>query len=182
MIEKNDQYIYIVISKTNTMLGRFIQNRLRTDYNHCSLGLDEELEVFYAFGRKQLRNMFRAGFVEESKSNGFFKQYGNSKIIVLRIAVTEKQYADLVDCIEVFKKNRDCYKYSALGLLFCHLGIPVKRKDKYFCAQFVAEAMRMADIPFLDKHTTLVRPHDFLEVEKAEIIYQGPISNYSYEL
>ena len=36
----NENYVYIMISKTNTVLGTMIQKSLGVSYNHCSITLD----------------------------------------------------------------------------------------------------------------------------------------------
>ncbi|MFI3230883.1 MAG: hypothetical protein R3Y29_04970 [bacterium] len=176
------EYIYIVVSKTDTLLGKVIQRKLDVNYNHCSISLQEDLESFWAFGRKKINNMFCAGFVEESKSRGFFEKFNTSKIAVIKVPVSGEQYKKLIDNIEVFKHQREQYTFNALGLVYCYLGIDRKRKNKYFCAQFVSEVLNSSDINLLDKPDTLVRPHDFLKLvqleEDFEIIYTGEIRNY----
>lgn len=176
-----DKYIYIVVSKTNTLLGKVIQRRLDVNYNHCSISLEEDLESFWAFGRKKINNMFCAGFVEESKSRGFFEKFNTSKIAVLKIPVSDDQWNKLSENIEEFKIHREQYTFNALGLVYCYLGIERKRKNKYFCAQFVSEVLNASDIRLLDKPDALVRPHDFLKLEEDEdfeVIYTGEIRHY----
>lgn len=175
---KNETYIYIVVSRTNTTLGRLIQRKLGVAYNHCSISLDASLETIYSFGRKELRNIFRAGFVQESKSRGFFKEHNDSGIAVVRISVSVEEYEQIYKILKEFQSQQAQYKYSMLGLLYCYLGIPHKRKDKYFCSQFVAEVLLKAGLTLFKKPETLVRPHDFLSLNIGELIYRGQISNY----
>lgn len=170
--------IYIVVSKTDTVLGRLIQKKLGVEYNHCSISLDESLEDIYSFGRKELWNMFRAGFVKESKSEGFFKKYNNSDIAVMRVPVTQEQLQEIAINIARFQVHKELYSYNALGLIYCYLGINAKRKNKYFCSQFVAEVLEESGVWILNKPQNLVRPHDFLRVDNGQIIYTGEIGKY----
>ncbi|MEA5137210.1 MAG: hypothetical protein VB035_13835 [Candidatus Fimivivens sp.] len=172
----NQKHIYIIISKTNTVLGRLIRHCLGVKYNHCSIALDDSLEQFYSFGRKELYNMFRAGFVTESKNSGFFKEHNNADISVLKVPVTEVQWQRISEEIAIFKSSK-C-KYSVLGLLLCYLGIPKKRKHKYFCSQFVAEVLEKANTKLVDKPSPLVKPHDFLGIVHGQLIYKGAIGRY----
>lgn len=178
MSTPDNKYIYIVLSKTDTLLGRMIQNKLGVYYNHCSISLDKNLDAIYSFGRKELKNFFRAGFVRESKSSGFFLQHCNSNIIVLKLSVSSNQWQQVNLIINEFKSQSECYKYSALGLLYCYFGIPVKREYKYFCSQFVAELLKQADIYCFEKPESLVRPHDFLDLSHGQVIYKGEIGKY----
>lgn len=178
MSEHNKKFIYIVISKTNTALGKCIQKKLGVNYNHCSISLDESLENIFSFGRKEIHNIFRAGFVKESKNDGFFGKYNNSNIVVLKVPVTETQWDQVNEFLGQFKKQRSQYKYSLLGLIYCYFGIPVKRKNKYFCSQFVAELLQQSGIQLFDKDESLVRPHDFLSLKAGQVVYMGEIGNY----
>lgn len=178
MSNYDKKYIYIVISKTNTTLGKFIQRQLGVGYNHCSVSLDDSLEDIFSFGRKEIHNFFRAGFVRESISDGFFAVHKYSDVAVLQIPVTEEQWNQASEGITQFKQQKNQYKYSLLGLAYCYLGIPVKRKNKYFCSQFVAELLKQAGIELFDKEESLVRPHDFLSVGAGEVVYAGEIGNY----
>ena len=178
MQNSNQKYIYIVVSKTNTLLGRLIRRNLGVNYNHCSVSLDDSLENIYSFGRKELWNVFRAGFVRESKSCGFFEKHGDSFISVMQIPVTDEQWQHARHIIMKFKKEPNIYKYSILGLIYCYCGIPIKRKNKYFCSQFVAELLQNSGINLFQKPESLVRPHDFLSLSDGRIIYTGTIGSY----
>lgn len=178
MVNDDKRFIYIVVSKTDTALGKLIQKKLGVSYNHCSVSLDESLENIFSFGRKELHNMFRAGFVRESKNEGFFAAHKYSYVAVLRIPVTEEQWWQVKECLAQFKKQKNQYKYSVLGLAYCYLGIPMKRKNKYFCSQFAAELLQRSGIQLFDKDESLVRPHDFLGLENGQVVYKGEIRNY----
>ncbi len=179
MPENNSPCIFIIISRTSTFLGRVIQKRFNVKYNHCSLAFDDSLEEFYSFGRKRPRNFISGGFVCESKNSGFFKCFGNSKILVLRVPVTPDQLAKAHAHVDHFVENRHAYGFSRLGLLFCAVGIPIKRNRKYFCSQFVAEILLQSDIYDFGKSEALVRPHDFLALlEPDRVVYKGKIANY----
>lgn len=106
MSNGDKRFIYIVVSKTDTALGKLIQKKLGVSYNHCSVSLDESLENIFSFGRKELHNMFRAGFVRESKSEGFFAAHKYSYVAVLRIPVTEEQWWQVKECLAQFKKQK----------------------------------------------------------------------------
>lgn len=174
------KHIYIVLSKTNTALGKVIQKQLGVNYNHCSIALDESLEHIYSFGREEINNMFNAGFVTESKSAGFFHVYHDSKIRVIKVPVTQQQFKRLQRIINKFDRHKEHYKYSAMGLVYCYFGIARKRDQKYFCSQFVAEVLNESGVQLIDKPETLGRPHDFLHMEYGQVIYNGEIGRYSH--
>ncbi len=176
METRSQEFVYIMVSKTNTLLGMTIRRVLGVSYNHCSIALDDSLETIYSVGRKELWNMFIAGFVVESKSSGFFAVHKESDIILLRIPVSYKKKQRLRQVILDYQKTT-C-KYNLLGLVYCYRGIQKDRENRLFCSQFVAEVLKQSEIDVLDKPSSLVRPHDFLNVPYAEAIYIGKIGQY----
>ena len=181
LVETSNKNVYVVLSGTDTVLGRIIQKKLGVSYNHCSISLDEDLERIYSFGRKTYWHVFSSGFVKESKSSGFYKKFGNTRIIVLKIPVTEKQWKRIKKRISAFKAKQDIYRYSLIGLIYCDLGIDIKRKNKYFCSQFVTEVLNTSGINLFDKPETLIKPHDYLKLTEPKIIYCGKIRNYDHK-
>ena len=171
----NENYVYIMISKTNTVLGTMIQKSLGVSYNHCSITLDESLETIYSVGRKEMHNVFIAGFVTESKSRGFFAIHNDADIVLLRLPV----YIQKEEFMEIILEYQQTpFKYNLLGLLYCYCGIPIIRENKLFCSQFVDQVLKKSGIECFNKPSELIRPHDFLEIPFAEVVYEGKIRDY----
>ena len=63
-----------------------------------------------------------------------------------------------------------------LGLLYCNFNIDKPRKDHYFCSEFVATALKQADID-IKKKPNLYHPADFLEIDGIKCLYQGKIKD-----
>lgn len=179
MCNKTNKEVYIVLSSTDTVLGKVIQKKLGVSYNHCSISLDENLERIYSFGRKTYWHMFSAGFVHESKNSGFYKRYRKTRIVVLKISVTQKQWHKIKKQISLFNDEKNRYSYSLIGLIYCDLGIDIKRKNKYFCSQFVTEVLNTSGVSLFEKPETLIKPHDYLELPQLKIIYRGEIGAYT---
>ena len=178
MFNAANKDIYIVLSSTDTVLGKVIQKKLGVSYNHCSLSLDENLERIYSFGRKTYWHMFSAGFVHESKSSGFYKHYEKTRILVMKISVTSHQWFQIQKELSLFIATSHQYSYSLIGLIYCELGMPIKRKNKYFCSQFVTEVLNRSGLSLFEKPETLIRPHDYLQLSQMKIVYRGEIGAY----
>ena len=177
----SNDYIYIVVSKTHTLLGRAIQHSLGVSVNHSSITTDASLANLYSFGRKGIYNVFNNGFVEESINEGFFKRYGKTEIYVLRLEVEEDLVYNVNQRIVAFQNYDPQMQYSILGLLYCYFGIDRKRQNKYFCSQFVAEMLRASGYEGLTTPPSLMRPHDFFNLPGVECIYRGMVQYYSPE-
>lgn len=178
MAQNSDYYLYIVLSKTKTVLGVAIRKYLGVEYNHSSIALDESLDKFYSFGRRRIHNFINAGFVVESKNRGFFKVYNDADISVLKFRVTKEEWERVREEISEFEVHDRSYKYNMLGLISCGLGRPFALKNSFFCSQFVADMLDKADVYHFGKDTRLVKPHEFLKIEGATVAYRGKIGNY----
>lgn len=178
MLNHSEYNLYIVLSKTNTILGRAIRKYLGVEYNHSSISLDSSLEQLYSFGRKDVYSFVNAGFVVEGKDHGFFKVYDNANISVLKWPVTEQEWKSVKLTIEKFEANNKDYKYNIVGLITCSLDIPFARKNQYFCSQFVADVLDKSGVYHFSKDTRLVKPHEFLSIKNATTTYTGKIGSY----
>ena len=84
---ERDCFIYVVISRTGTLLCRAIGLFSGGVYNHASLSMDESLGLMYSFGRVNAYNPIVGGFVKESPFFGTFKRFTGTEVIVYRIPV-----------------------------------------------------------------------------------------------
>ena len=64
---ENNEYIYIVLIKALTGLGKFSRKISKYEYTHIAVSLDEKLDDFVTFSRKNHYSPFNAGFMHEKK-------------------------------------------------------------------------------------------------------------------
>lgn len=175
------RYIYLVFSKTGTLLSRLITIATDSKYAHSSISLDEDFTRMYSFGRKNPNNPLSAGFVEENIYDGVFKKFIDSKCLIYRIQVTEEQYNLIKSEVNEFLKYKDKYRYNLLGLLGVLINRPLKRDNYYFCSQFVSEILMKSRVFKLNKNPRLIKPCDLLYIDNVEIVYEGYINElYRY--
>lgn len=173
--------IYILLTDTGSVLTRLIKTYTHRPYNHVSLSFDPDLDTLYSFGRKNPNNPFFAGFVEESIYRGTFKKFKNTKCMVLKYAVSEFHYEQLQDNIHYFVENKQKYTYNFLGLLGAAVNMKVSRKNAYFCSEFVADVLYRSDLNIWDVPPHRVRPYDFGEDDRFDIIYEGLLRDLAFE-
>jgi hypothetical protein len=172
-------YIYLVFSDTGSWLSNVLSLSTKSKYVHVSLGFDEELSTMYSFGRVHPYNPLSAGFVHEDIRNGVYKIFKNTEIIIYRVKVTKKQYEKLQKEVQFFLRHAHLLRYNILGLFAAGLNIPFKRKNYYFCSQFVSELLSESEILTIDKPTELIRPNDLLlEMNKEDQIFKGYVKKY----
>jgi hypothetical protein len=174
-----DKYIYIVFSRTGTWLSRAIKVFSDSKYVHASLSFDLSFKAMYSFGRTNPDNPFSGGFVEENLFGGVYKKFSCSECLIYKVKVTEEQYKFLQKEIDGFLKEKQKYRYNFLGLFGVLLNKPVKREYHYFCSQFVSELLMKCNIYDSCKRPELIRPNELFSIRNKEIIYEGPINEYS---
>jgi hypothetical protein len=170
--------IYLVFSRTGTWLSRLISLFVEGKYAHASISLDDKFTQMYSFGRIKADNPFIAGFTEENLYNGVYKKFSRSECLIYKLDVTEEQYEILKEEINKFFIEKHKYKYNFLGLFGVVLNKPIRRRNHYFCTEFVSEVLMKTNIYNLDKNPALTKPDDLIAIENKEIIYEGFINNY----
>ncbi|MEG0773438.1 hypothetical protein [Clostridium sp.] len=170
--------IYLVFSRTGTWLSRLISLFVEGKYAHASISLDDKFTQMYSFGRINPDNPFIAGFTEENLYNGVYKKFSRSECLIYKLDVTEEQYEILKEEINKFFMEKEKYKYNFLGLFGVVFNKPIRRRNHYFCTEFVSEVLMKTNIYNLDKNPALTKPDDLIAIEHKEIIYEGFINNY----
>jgi CRISPR/Cas system-associated protein endoribonuclease Cas2 len=176
--EKNtNKKIYIIVSFTGTILSRIVRFWTRKKYSHTSISLDKKLNEMYSFGRVNPYNIFIGNFVHESPKWGTLKRFKKTKCSIISLDVTEKQYSDVKKIIEEFKNNgQKHYKFNIRGIAFAAFNIRIKQKNKYYCSEFVKYVLDNANI--INNLPEVVKPMDFLNLEKYDVIYEGYLNEY----
>lgn len=171
--------IYVLLTDTGTLFTRLIKQFTNAPYNHASLALDIGLNQMYSFGRKQAKNPWTAGFVQEDVYEGTFRYFPNTRCVLLRLQVTRRQHDAVARFIRAVQQDRHAYRYNLLGLVGVLFKIRLHRKKAYFCSQFVAEALTSAGISLSGLPPMLATPNDFLQHPSFEVIYEGSLYEYS---
>ncbi len=171
-------YIYIIITKTPTVVGKVIRQVLDNKYNHMSISTKPDLSKIYSFGRVSVKNFITGGPMRESFYTLSLGGGANVEICVFRLPVTKKQFDLLTGFIESVFYDVDGYVYNmadAIGTIF-HRQIHV---DKcYTCIQFCKDALTYAGVEgakCLDGVNTLDGARNKL---KRFMIYEGSYQDF----
>lgn len=168
--------IYIVLSYTGTALSKLIKLYTGAEFSHVSISLDEKLKQMYSFGRLRAYNPFIGGMVHESLEKGTFKRFNKTYAAIYSVEVTKNQYENIEKKILYMYKNKSLYKFNILGLFANGLNISIKRKNYFYCAEFIKDVTEEADLDLnLPK---LVRPVDLKKSKKLHLEYKGILNQY----
>ncbi|KAF0817296.1 hypothetical protein KIS4809_3778 [Bacillus sp. ZZV12-4809] len=175
----SNQKIYILLTDTGTLFTRLIKLYTKKSYNHASISLDPELKEVYSFGRKTAKNPFIGGFVQENTRGELFS---NSRCTVISCSVTDEQHSRLKALINKIESKKQDYNYNLLGLFAIMFNKQLSRKKAFFCSQFVATVLQGCEIVQLSKPPSLVMPHEFMELENVDVVFQGSMAEYLISL
>lgn len=167
--------VYIVLTRTNTILSRLIYAVTKNKYTHASLSLDTDFRCLYSFGRKNPKLLLPAGFVKESIYEGVFGAFENIHCAVYKVDVSDENHAKLCDLLNTMELKGHTYRFNILGLPLCLIGFKKKRDVHFFCSQFVAYALAESGALDMGKDCSLVRPIDFHKSPDIEQIFAGNI-------
>ncbi|KJS84738.1 MAG: hypothetical protein JM58_10485 [Peptococcaceae bacterium BICA1-8] len=173
-------YLYIVLTRTNTMVSKLVQYIKNDEFTHASISLDKELNAMYSFGRKYAYNPFLGRFKQEEINKGLYKNHKNLPGVIMQIEVSKKQYEKAKELVEYFIANSNLYKYNYQGLLHGVLNKTACRDDRFLCSEFVYYILNESGIANFKISRNLVRPQNFLSLE-SKIIYRGNLKNFKYQ-
>lgn len=170
--------IYILLSRTDTVLARTIHSATHTEYTHASLSLDNEFEEMYTFGRRKAENPFIGGFVKESLHTGVLKKFDYCPCVIYSLEVTDEQVDKIKEFMAPMMASPLTYKYNILGLFSCWFNISWHRKQRYVCSQFVASALEYAKVDIvLPREPIAMRPNDFRQAKGLNLVYEGSLKD-----
>lgn len=172
-----DTKIYILLTDTGTILTRMIKCYTRKPYNHASIALDKELTEVYSFGRKTVSNPFIGGFVKEDIHSVLFSQ---ANCAIYSLSITNKQLQKMHHYIQEIASEKEKYRYNFLGLFGVALNMEIRRKNAYFCSQFVASVLKESKIIDMEERDlSFVKPTDLIEMANFQLVFEGSLIEYT---
>lgn len=175
---KYDKNIYLVVSQSGSIVSRILKKVTRAPYNHVSISLNRELKPMYSFARVRPYNPVIGGYVAESAGKGTLKRFPDTKVIVLEVKVTEKQFNSIKHKLRMMLKYKKRYRYNYLGLFLAAINIPYKMDHRYYCSEFVREVLVDHRVDGYTELDTVMRPIYFLNYPHAKVIYHGKLNDY----
>ena len=147
-MENNCKYVYVIISQTNTFLGKMIRLFTFNNFNHTSLALNEELNDMYSFARYNLYSPLAGGFVTE-KPGRYISPNQGTLIKVFKIPVSAQSYAEIENDIHFFARNQNKMIYNTIGAMLLLFHKEVHIKNTYTCVEFVASILDIKGVTTL---------------------------------
>ncbi|MDR3310712.1 MAG: hypothetical protein LBS90_05135 [Oscillospiraceae bacterium] len=170
--------LYVVLSRSPTVLSRVIRTMTGDSYAHAALALDRNLEYMFSFGRRHVSNPFIGCFKRERLSETVHSTAHGLPGLVIELRVHPLQYGCAVGLIEKFLFDSDKYGYNYLGLLSCIRKYPRPHKRRFFCSEFVYYVLQRCGACDFQKPRGRVRPQDMLSL-KGDVVFRGDLLDYA---
>jgi len=172
--------VYLLLTRSATLLSAVIHRFTNAPYTHVSLGTtfeDGAFGAFYSFGRKICRYPLPAGFIEEKLYSGYFGAHPDTRCTLIALPVSDEAYATIREQLTRMSERAEIYHYSILGVLLCFWGISLRRRHHYFCSQFVAEILDNSGAAQLPKPSALMHPIDYTDLAEAQLLFTGCVGD-----
>jgi hypothetical protein len=171
-----EKKIFILLTDTETILTRLIKSYTKKPYNHASIAFDAELMEVYSFGRKSAKNPFIGGFVREDIDSVIFRQ---ADCALYSLNITAAEFQKMYQYIQEIASEKEKYRYNFIGLFGVLFQKPIKRKNAFFCSQFVASVLKESKIiDCEDEDLSLVKPSDLTHLANFELLFEGGLNDY----
>lgn len=170
-----NETLYLLFTETGTILSEAIKLHTKEKYNHTSISFDSTLTDVYSFGRKTPHNPLNGGFVKEDLR---LFPFTHANCAIYSLSVTVEQKKELRDFIFKFEKESDMYVYNFIGLFGILIQKEIKRKNAFFCSQFVSTALQENRIATFNKPFCFITPRDIQDLPDTVLHYEGTVADY----
>lgn len=180
--------LYVVLFSNNTLISKLIKMWTKSEFLHCAIGLDKELNDIYSFAIDSDTGSKRIGFVKDNIAH-----YPDINIKVYAIAIPFKYIYTLKSFFKDYIENSKKISYNILAILSIlihkQLSLLNRYYDKYsmICSQFVYTVLCLCHIydNMQNKKSYQISPKDInsiLDVKQNIICSKTcKISEYNYK-
>ena len=115
--------IYILLTRSGTLLSKLVYRLTGARYTHASLAFDEDLSCLYSSTRKNGYTMFPAGPSREYLDRGVFRLRPDVPCALYALEVSEEAYTRARRRADHMMAHGNLYRFNVLGLILCGLHI-----------------------------------------------------------
>jgi hypothetical protein len=169
--------LYIVLSRSDTVLSRMVHWLTGAEVTHAAISLDAELNYMFTFGRRWASNPFIGCFRRERLDEGAYRKATDLPGVVLELRVSPAQFQAVSAMLGDFLLNYYRYEFNCLGLAKQAIGRYHMKDNQFFCSEFVYYVLHSCGICDLKRPRGSVRPQDLLTI--GRVIYRGDLLRYS---
>ena len=145
-----NNYIYVVLVKALTGLGKFARLTNKYEYTHIAVCLDEKLDKFYTFSRKKHYSPFDCGYMIESLDCYAFGKNKKVKLKVFKIPVSSKNKKEIEEYIKNIS-NDSKYIFNFFSMITMPIFHGFKIYKSHNCMSFVSKIIELSNTVKMSK-------------------------------
>lgn len=166
----NQDYIYIVLVKAMTGLGKFARKFSKYEYTHIAVCLDDKLDDFITFSRRKHYTPFDSGFMHETMDCYAFGNNEKIKLKVFNVPVTLDNKEKIIKYISKIENDKD-YIFNLYSMATMSILHGFRIYKALNCMSFVSKIIELSNsIPMNRKYYK----HNIKDIDKL-------LSNFGYK-
>lgn len=160
------RYLYVMLSRTDTGMGRFIRFFTREPYNHVSLCVDDRLCHFVSFARFRQDVPLAGGYVTEPPQR-LLTCGKTMPVRIFRLEISEEDAEELEALFGLAGHTQ--LRYNSLGALLHGCHIPCHIPGSYTCLEF-AGAILGKSFPSIQVLADTLEPWEFYHGDLFDLL------------
>lgn len=150
MTNDDKEYIYVVLIKALTGLGKIGRKFMGYEYTHIAVSFDGRLEDFVTFSRRKHHSPFNAGYMHEKREHYAFGSHKRVKVKVFKLPVSTENMVKIKNYVNKIENDKEYIfnLYSMLTMSLIH-GIPIYKSHN--CMSFVGKVIALSEVVNMDR-------------------------------
>lgn len=161
------RHLYVMLSRTDTGMGKIIRLFTRSRYNHVSLTLDDQFRSFVSFARYVQDVPLAGGFIREPAER-FLCGGGVIPVRIFRLDIPDQKYEQLGALFTLADSRESGLIYNSIGALMSTWHIRCPLPGCYTCLDF-ASAILGRDFLSLQELEKYLSPNIFREGDLGQL-------------
>lgn len=184
MKNNNKDYIYIVLVKALTGLGKFARKFSKYEYTHIAVCLNKNINDFITFSRKKHYTPFNSGFMHETLDCYAFGSNEKIKLKIFKVPVTIENKKIIEQYIKKIANDNE-YIFNLYSMATMSLFHGFRIYKTHNCMSFVSKILELSKSVNMTKkyYKYNIKDIDILLTDykyKEEYFYKTKIQNRDY--
>lgn len=184
MKNNNKDYIYIVLVKALTGLGKFARKFSKYEYTHIAVCLNKNINDFITFSRKKHYTPFNSGFMHETLDCYAFGSNEKIKLKIFKVPVTIENKKIIEQYIKKIANDNE-YIFNLYSMATMSLFHGFRIYKTHNCMSFVSKILELSKSVNMTKkyYKYNIKDIDILLTDykyREEYFYKTEIQNRDY--
>jgi len=172
------KYIYVVLIKAHTGLGKVARVFSRYEYTHVAVSLDRTLTDFVTFSRRKHYLPLDAGFMHEYRDYYAFGNHRRVKIKVFKVPVAEQNYNEIIRFISKLENDSE-YIFNLFSMMTMPILLGFEIYKAYNCMSFTARVVELTGAVKLKRPYYKYSIKDMEQLLQKHEYFEGNIARKS---